>query len=287
MGFEEDRTHFAGSFGPNIDCDVTANALGARGIDRIQKYVRSSTDWGMSWTRSASSSDVFVYPLYDAHGNMVRTLSKTTNGYTVSAETVVDPWGTKVSSGTGEKRDYCASIGHVTDDESGMVYMRARFYEPGMGRFVSQDTAMDGINWFAYCDSQPVNQSDYSGKEMSPEAKFANVLGWFGFLVGFLLDQWEPQNPAGRALKNFVQGTLYGVSLAEKMFSALNADEKYSMAKAALIGAGLLVAGVILTLAVRQLAFWVMLISDNTENNPAAGLSDKLWDFDPRKSKCW
>jgi hypothetical protein len=28
MGFEKDRTHFAGSFGPNIDCDVTANAIG-------------------------------------------------------------------------------------------------------------------------------------------------------------------------------------------------------------------------------------------------------------------
>jgi RHS repeat-associated protein len=163
MGFEDDRTHFAGSFGPNIDCDVTANMLGARGIDRIQKYVRSSTDWGVSWTRSNPSQDVLVYPLYDAHGNMVRTHSKTSGGYMVSAETVVDPWGAKLSSGTGEKRDYCASIGHVTDDESGLVYMRARYYEPGTGRFVGEDPAMDGLNWYVYCASTPTMFVDSSG----------------------------------------------------------------------------------------------------------------------------
>jgi RHS repeat-associated protein len=119
----------------------------------------------MSWTRSNPTQDVFGYPLYDAHGNMVRTLSRTSSGgYAVSAETVVDPWGTKLSSGTGEKRVYCASIGHVTDDESGLVYMRARYYEPGMGRFVSEDPAMDGSNWYGYCRNDPVDLVDVSGR---------------------------------------------------------------------------------------------------------------------------
>jgi RHS repeat-associated protein len=94
---------------------------------------------------------------------MVRTLSKTSGGYTVSAETVVDPWGAKLSSGTGEKRDYCASIGHVTDDESGLVYMRARYYEPGTGRFVSEDPARDGRNHCIYVEDDPVKNTDSSG----------------------------------------------------------------------------------------------------------------------------
>jgi RHS repeat-associated protein len=131
---------------------------------------------------------VFVYPLYDAHGNMVRTLSKTTNGYTVSAETVVDPWGTKVSSGTGEKRDYCASIGHVTDDESGMVYMRARYYEPGMGRFVSQDNHLEGLNWYIYAENDPLSKVDISGNSIILLCVIGMFVGYFAALGMDLLE---------------------------------------------------------------------------------------------------
>gem|GEM_PF-6689855 len=35
---------------------------------------------------------------------------------------------------------YCANLGHKQDDESGLIYIRARYYEPGSGRFISQDT---------------------------------------------------------------------------------------------------------------------------------------------------
>jgi hypothetical protein len=41
--------------------------------------------------------------------------------------------------------------------------MRARYYEPWTGRFISEDPAMDGQNWFAYCSNDPVNRHDPSG----------------------------------------------------------------------------------------------------------------------------
>lgn len=41
---------------------------------------------------------------------------------------------------------YCASLGHVADDEPGLVYMRARYYEPSSGRFVSEDSNKEGPN---------------------------------------------------------------------------------------------------------------------------------------------
>jgi hypothetical protein len=42
--------------------------------------------------------------------------------------------------------------------------MRARYYAPELGRFQSEDSARDGLNWFSYCISDPVNNVDESGK---------------------------------------------------------------------------------------------------------------------------
>jgi hypothetical protein len=52
----------------------------------------------------------------------------------------------------------------VQDDESGLVYMRARYYEESSGRFVSADPALSESNLFAYCGSDPVNRTDCSGR---------------------------------------------------------------------------------------------------------------------------
>ena len=43
--------------------------------------------------------------------------------------------------------------------------MRARYYEPGSGRFVSEDPSMKSKNWYAYCENNPVLGADYSGRE--------------------------------------------------------------------------------------------------------------------------
>ncbi len=40
------------------------------------------------------------------------------------------------------KLRYCANLGHNQDDESGLIYMRARYYEPASGRFVSEDSEL-------------------------------------------------------------------------------------------------------------------------------------------------
>ena len=105
------------------------------------------------------------FPLYDAHGNGVATLGRSGSSWNLADERAYDAWG-RVRQGnlTGPlSARYCASLGHVQDDESGLVYMRARYYEPGMGRFISQDKAKDGLNWFTYCNGDPVNHIDQTG----------------------------------------------------------------------------------------------------------------------------
>ena len=49
--------------------------------------------------------------------------------------------------------------------------MRARYYSPTHGRFTQVDTARDGLNWYAYCDNNPVNRIDPSGMYSLPHAR--------------------------------------------------------------------------------------------------------------------
>ena len=52
-----------------------------------------------------------------------------------------------------------------TEDElTGFYYLRARYYAPGIGRFTQEDVIYnDGLNLYAYCNSNPVMYSDPSG----------------------------------------------------------------------------------------------------------------------------
>ena len=45
-----------------------------------------------------------------------------------------------------------------------MIYLRNRYYDPSLRRFISVDPAKDGINWYAYCGNNPVNYWDPTGK---------------------------------------------------------------------------------------------------------------------------
>lgn len=54
--------------------------------------------------------------------------------------------------------------GQQYDQETGQYYLRARFYNPVIGRFTQEDTYRgDGLNLYAYCENNPVMYYDPSG----------------------------------------------------------------------------------------------------------------------------
>ncbi|MFM9872985.1 MAG: RHS repeat-associated core domain-containing protein [Fimbriimonadaceae bacterium] len=141
-------------------------------------------------TKVGSGSPTLAYPLYDTHGNMVATQTKNTGGtsWSIGDERSNDVWG-GVRSGAatgGPKGRYVANLGHVQDDESGLIYMRARYYEPESGRFVSEDPAMDGGNWYAYARNMPTIFGDFSGKSPILIAG-AFIFGAIAFGIGYIL----------------------------------------------------------------------------------------------------
>ena len=54
--------------------------------------------------------------------------------------------------------------GEMLDAVTGQYYLRARFYNPVIARFLSEDTYYgDGLNLYAYCHNNPVGYVDPSG----------------------------------------------------------------------------------------------------------------------------
>lgn len=53
--------------------------------------------------------------------------------------------------------------------------MRARYYDPGVGRFEGEDPAWSGSNWFIYADNSPTNRLDRSGKTSEAVASAENA----------------------------------------------------------------------------------------------------------------
>jgi RHS repeat-associated protein len=89
-----------------------------------------------------------------------------------------DPWGTVLAEGgTAETSfDYA---GEQRDREVGLIFLRARSYDPALGRFLSrdswggQDFAPQSWNRYTYAENDPVNHVDPSGHKRQ-KIKWAN-----------------------------------------------------------------------------------------------------------------
>jgi len=45
----------------------------------------------------------------------------------------------------------------------GLYYFNARWYDPGLGRFITEDPVKDGSNWFSYVANNPLRYTDPTG----------------------------------------------------------------------------------------------------------------------------
>ena len=101
-----------------------------------------------------------LYYMTNGHGDvtaLVNSAGAITKSYTYDAfgvEQNIDPADTNPFR-------YC---GEYFDKETNSIYLRARYYNPGVGRFTQQDPAMaDGYNWYVYCSGNPIKFKDPTG----------------------------------------------------------------------------------------------------------------------------
>ena len=110
-----------------------------------------------------------TYYVTDMHGNVVQLLDESGN---VTKTYEYDSFGNEVKP---EKKDenpyrYC---GEYYDKETEEVYLRARYYEPGVGRFITRDTYTGesdeplSLHLYTYCENDGVNYVDCDGNARS------------------------------------------------------------------------------------------------------------------------
>jgi RHS repeat-associated protein len=75
-----------------------------------------------------------------------------------------DPFGYTVAS-SGSFAQPLRWKGREFDAETGLYYMRARYYDPTVGRFISEDPIgiAAGVNPYTFADGDPVNRVDPTG----------------------------------------------------------------------------------------------------------------------------
>ena len=100
--------------------------------------------------------------VYDGLGSVIGEVDPSGN-VTYSAK--YDVYGAvRGTTGTATTaQGFVGGLGHLSEAATGLIYMRARYYDPNTGRFVSQDSSMNSMNWYIYADDNPINSADASG----------------------------------------------------------------------------------------------------------------------------
>lgn len=143
---------------------------------------------------SPASSQVTV--LYHHPDHLTSASLITTSAGKVFEQSDYYPYGsirTDEASSTKEKHKF---TGHITDTETNLVYMGSRYYDPKIGRFLSQDPEfwslrsdyiLDPQQWnsYSYSRNNPIGNVDPDGKKVYAVAKEieGNSLGTHIFLM--------------------------------------------------------------------------------------------------------
>ena len=134
-------------------------------------------------------NDTTYYYITNLQGDVIYLVDE--DGETV-ASYEYDPYG-NILSATGEMAEInpLRYRGYYYDTELGMYYLQNRYYDPMVGRFINaDDVALLGLsgtelgyNLFAYCENNPINNSDSTGYVMTPANVIGAVIGVIGGAV--------------------------------------------------------------------------------------------------------
>jgi len=84
----------------------------------------------------------------------------------VVAEYSYDAFGNQLEGEEGwNPFKYCGIFGYREDEETALMKVGARYYDPTIGRWIQKDPILDGFNWWIYCENDPVNGVDPKGTQ--------------------------------------------------------------------------------------------------------------------------
>ena len=126
----------------NADWSVATTYLNGPGIDNHLRQTSSIAGVSYFLTNHLGSTDA----LTDVVGNVVEQLN-------------YDSFG----GGVGSAITRFGYTGRERDADTGMFYYRARFYDPQVGRFISEDPVRSNSNAYNYVENNPIRKRDPLG----------------------------------------------------------------------------------------------------------------------------
>lgn len=156
-----------------VDDSGTIQALKEGNETLIFMYDSTGRREGFIWYTGTVKNGAYYY-LYNGQGDVIGILA---SDLTPVVSYEYDSWG-KLLSTSGTQASTVGRLnpfryrGYCYDEETGFYYLKSRYYDSEVGRFISADTTdILGVssdlydkNLYAYCDNNPVIRIDYDGE---------------------------------------------------------------------------------------------------------------------------
>lgn len=117
----------------------------------------------VGYEKIAGTQRTRYYTATDIIGSVTATTDQT--GALVGRREYAD-FGSSGMDGAGNDASLEWFTGKEWDADAGLYYFNARWYDPELGRFTTEDSVRDGNNWYAYVLNNPLANTDPTGLEM-------------------------------------------------------------------------------------------------------------------------
>lgn len=184
---------------------------------------------GVNYIAKADAKNSVTYFLYNGHGDVVQT---TDEAGTIQNQYDYDIWGNPtLTVETAENSIRYA--GEYLDSETGLYYLRARYYDSYTGRFTSEDSYWGedenplSLNLYTYCENDPIRYTDPSGhKKVKAYDKKNNNVNDVKYVQSLLVKLGYDIGDSGKYHDgidgDFKNDTLYAVNQFKKTYNLSN-----------------------------------------------------------------
>jgi RHS repeat-associated protein len=140
----------------------------------------SAATWtlqGLTALAQIQSDGAIAYLMYNGHGDVTALLSA---GGSILAQYDYDAFG-EITSESGTTKSTLRYAGYQYDEETQNYYLRSRYYDPSIARFLTEDTYLGerqdplSLNLYTYSRNNPILYVDPSGHQY--EKQFDGLKG--------------------------------------------------------------------------------------------------------------
>ena len=197
--------------------------------DNKENTITTHYFYGNGLNAQDNGKDYFVYHF----NNVGSTMAVTDEKGSVVETYNYTPYGELID---GEYREdipflYNGQYG-VTTDSNGLYYMRARYYNVEIKRFINQDVLLgvleiiSSLNRYAYVEGNPVSYLDPFGLDKWVYDEIHELSVHFAYVMTIISLFLSPE--AGIAIATFILGFSLGVAINQFVSGGINADSFFT-----------------------------------------------------------